>query len=119
MKNLPEIHLFVGDPAVLSSLEFALAVEGFAAFDGNRAQGIATSAAAIVVDAGRFAEGLSTFSKLRRAGYVAPAILLATNPTRQDRARAAAEDIVVVEKPLLGDDLSRALVASLELKKAA
>lgn len=113
MNKSPEIHLFVSDPAVLSSLEFALAVEGFTAFDGNAAKGDTKSPAAMVVDAGPFAEGVATVGKLRATGCIAPAILLATNPTRQSRARAAAEGIVLIEKPLLGDDLSRALFAAL------
>ena len=119
MKNSPEIHLFVSDPAVLSSLEFALAVEGFSPFDGNGADRDASAAAAVVIDASSFAEGGSISSRLRRSGCGAPAILLATNPTRQIRARAANEGILIVEKPLLGDELSSALFATLNLEKAA
>ena len=119
MKNSPEIHLFVSDRAVLSSLEFALAVEGFRPFDGNAADRTGNCAAAIIIDASSFSEGVSISSRLRRSGCAAPAILLATNPTRQNRARAASEGIHLIEKPLLGDELSRALFAALNLEKAA
>ena len=46
-------------------------------------------------------------------------ILVATSPIARERAQAAETGIVLIEKPLLGDDLSRALAAMLKLEKAA
>lgn len=103
------IMLFVRDPAVLSSLQFALAIEGFEVIDGTADGRDPAAAAALVIDQGPLAEGLAALAAIRARGYAGPAIVLATNPTARLRAEAAAARAVLVEKPLLGDELSRAL----------
>ena len=78
------ILLFESDRPVLSSLEFALALDGLPVEDG-----------------------------------AAPAILLATNPSGHTRSRAAALSAVLVEKPLLDDELARTLHLIVESTEAA
>lgn len=119
MLPTPEIHLFVADGAVLSSLEFALTVQGFRALDGSLPDDDLSTAAALVIDAATVPTALKLLQSLRGQGCSAPAIFLVTNPTRRDRKQAQAAGVAMVEKPLLGDDVSRALHYLLKLEKAA
>lgn len=119
MLPTPEIHLFVADAAVLSSLEFALAVQGFRALDGSLPDHDLSAAAAIVIDAATVPTALQLLQWLRGQGCFAPALFLVTNPTRRDRSQAQANRVAIVEKPLLGDDVSQALHHILKLEKAA
>lgn len=109
------IALLVSDLAVLSSLQFALSVEGFQL----TAAGDDLAAAALVIDQGYRGDGLAFLHALRGRGNDAPAIVLATNPTPPFRARAASAGALLIEKPLLGDELSRAIAHALEPRKAA
>lgn len=109
------IELLVSDPAVLASLQFALSIEGFeltAAGDDN-------PAAALVIDQGYRGDGLAALGAIRRRGCTAPAIVLATNPTASFRARAAGAGVALIEKPLLGDELSSAIAGALQPRRAA
>jgi DNA-binding NtrC family response regulator len=109
------IALLVSDLAVLSSLQFALSVEGFqltAAVDD-------LAAAALVIDQGFRGDGLAALDIMRVRGSTAPAIVLATNPTPSFCARAAKAGALLIEKPLLGDELSSAIAHALEPRKAA
>jgi len=101
------ILLFVDDASVLSSLEFSLSLSGFAVADGSSAD--PSTAAALVFDQACRGDGLAMLEALRTSGCKAPAVLLATNPTRALQRRVAAADATIVEKPLLGDELNRAL----------
>jgi len=113
------VLLYVSDRPVLSSLQFSLVIEGFEVADGA-ADGINPSAAsALVIDQAFRADGLAMLAAFRAAGCVTPAIVLATNPTARIRAQAAAGGTVLIEKPLLGDELSRALRAAIETQEAA
>ena len=106
------ILLFVNDRAVLSSLQFSLGLDGFILVDD--AEGVDPSAAhCLVIDQRYRGGGLAFLDELRAAGVVAPAILLVTNPTRRQHEQAAASAAVVIEKPLLGDELTQALRAIL------
>ena len=113
------IMLFVSDRPVLSSLQFALALEGFEVLDGAADGHDPAAAAALVIDQGPLAEGLAALAAFRAGGCGTPAFILATNPTRRLRAQAAAACAVLVEKPLLGDELSRALRAALQIQDTA
>ena len=109
------IALLVSDLAVLSSLQFALPVEGFQlAVSGDE-----LAAAALVIDQGYRGDGLAALQSLRGRGCGAPAIVLATNPTTPFRAQALAAGAVVIEKPLRGDELSSAITGALTQPKAA
>jgi len=115
----PLVLLFVSDRPVLSSLQFALAVEGWTVAEGGVAGSDPSFAAALLVDQGAVAAGLAILEALRESGCAAPAILLATNPTRLERAQATAAGAILIEKPLLGDELARALRAAVEGRRAA
>jgi CheY-like chemotaxis protein len=115
----PEIHLFVADAAVLSSLEFALTVQGFRALDGSLPDDDLSTAAAIVIDVATVPTALQLLQRLRSRGCSAPALFLVTNPTKRDRKQAQASGVAIIEKPLLGDDVSRALHHLLKLEEAA
>lgn len=116
MSGRNAILLFVSDGAVLSSLQFSLALEGFAVADGLAAP-VPSTAVCLVVDQACRGDGLSLLAGLRTAGCTAPALLLATNPGRSLRHRAAATGAVIVEKPLLGEELTQALRTILDAKK--
>lgn len=107
------ILLFVGDQAVLSSLEFVLGVEGFQVADGAAEGARPGAAAALVVDQGRVAQSMRCLTALRAQGCGAPAIVLTTSLTAQVRTQAVAAGAILVEKPLLGEELTRALRATL------
>lgn len=119
MSTKGAILLFVDDRPVLSSLQFSLGVEGFDIADGA-AEGFNPAAAgAFVIDQRYAGDGLATLARLRAKGCGAPAIILATNPTQRFRSRVAVCDAKLVEKPLLGDELGRAIHTALETRLAA
>jgi hypothetical protein len=113
------IMLFVSDRPVLSSLQFALALEGFEVLDGAADGNDPAAAAVLVIDEGKLADGLAALALFRASDCATPAIVLATNPTPRLRAQAAAARAVLIEKPLLGDELSRALRAALATQGGA
>ena len=113
------IMLFVSDRPVLSSLQFALAIEGFEVIDGAADGSDPAAAAALVIDRGALADGLAALAAFRAGGCGKPAIVLATNPTPRLCEQAAAARAVLIEKPLLGDELSRALRAALQTQDTA
>lgn len=103
------------DPAVLSSLEFALQTEGFtvttyASGDELLRREQMPARGCIVIDyylPGM--NGLDVALALRERAIALPIILITTHPTRTLRRSAAAEGIEIVEKPLLGNTLSEAI----------
>ena len=109
------IALLVSDHAVLSSLQFALSIEGYRL----GAAGDELAATALVIDQNWQRDGLAALLSLRAKGSSAPAIVLATHPTAAFRALAASARAVVIEKPLLGDELSSTLAQALQPRKAA
>ena len=52
-------------------------------------------------------DGADLAVRLRRKGMTAPLILMTTNPDARCRAKAARCGAVIVEKPLLDDNLVR------------
>ncbi|MEI4508657.1 histidine kinase [Sphingopyxis sp. CCNWLW253] len=103
------VVIVASDPALLSSLRFALSVEGF---DVREADDIAHPGASLVVDQDRVGGGLALVAALRAAGNSAPVILLVTHPDRNLRTRAKLLGVELLEKPLQRDDLSRLLATS-------
>lgn len=116
MSRANMIVLFVDDAAVLSSLQFALSLDGFAVADGLAAAD--PSGAVLVIDQACRGDGLAVLTSLREMGCDAPAVLLATNPSRTLRQRAVSAGVIVIEKPLLGDELNRTLHRALQVVKA-
>ena len=115
----PSVLLYVSDRPVLSSLQFALSIEGFAVTDGAAEGSDPCAAAALVIDQRYHGDGLGWLGALRTNGCSTPAVVLATNPTARLRARVIAAGAILIEKPLLGDDLTGALRACLPTQKAA
>jgi FixJ family two-component response regulator len=113
------IVLFETDQPVLSSLQFALALQGFTPADGSAAGTHVRTARCLVIDQRYHADGLKFLQELRACGIGAPAILMATNPSARLRRSAAARGVLIIEKPLLGDELTDALRATLAASKAA
>lgn len=113
------VLLFESDQPVLSSLQFALTLQGFMPEDGDAGGASISAASCLVIDQRYGSDGLGFLQDLRATGIGAPAILLATNPTERLRRRTAAHGAVVVEKPLLGDELAETLHTILHSSKAA
>lgn len=107
------ILLFVPDAAVRASLGFSLGLEGFTVVAGD------APADCLVIDQRQPAgDGVAVLARLRREGRTAPAIILATNPGRTLRERAAAAGALLVG-PLHGDALPQAVHALLNTPAAA
>lgn len=113
------VLLFIEDRPVLSSLKFSLAIEGFEVGDGAKAGIDPVAATALVIDQGYLRDGVAVLRDLRLQGCSAPAIVLATNPTTGLRAGLHAFGAELIEKPLLGNELSHAIRALLEMQEAA
>lgn len=103
------ILLFESDRPVLSALQFALTLDGFAVADGAGEGADPAAACCLVVDQRYLGDGLAFLAELRARNCDAPAILLATNPSNRTRSRTVALGGVLIEKPLLGDELARCL----------
>lgn len=97
------IQLLVEDPSVLAALRFSLSIEGFQI--GDSAQD------AFVIDERYDGDGVRILEEMRAQGNNTLAIVLATHPSRQLRNRIASCDAVLVEKPLMGDEISQTLDA--------
>ena len=114
MVNLGAVTLLVDDPSVLAALEFALSIEGFEIWPTGEKDSNLAPGGALVVDERYLGDGLLSVERLRDRGWNAPAIILSTNPSNRLRSRAAAVDAILVEKPLLGDELSGAIRSAIE-----
>ena len=103
------------DPAVRNSLKFSLQVEGFAvrAYGSGREllddPDLPARGCLIVDQKMPDMSGMDVVMVLRKRRVPLPAILITTNPSAILRQRAAEEGIPVIEKPLLGDALSRGI----------
>lgn len=108
-----------GDPALRSSLEFILNIEGYAvrAYANGRALLDDTDLPAcgcLVIDH-RLTDidGLKVVSALRARSVQLPAILIATNPNRALQLRALEANVTIVEKPLITGTLFQRIDAVL------
>ncbi|MGO4168885.1 histidine kinase [Novosphingobium sp. YAF33] len=113
------VLLFESDQPVLSSLQFALSLEGFLPADGSVLDADPATAECLVIDQRYRADGIGFLQELRDKGVVVPAILLATNPSRELRRRMKPLGAVLIEKPLLGNELTDALLTIIASSKAA
>lgn len=112
------------DPAVCSSLEFALGTEGFSVLTFASGaellqQERLPAQGCVIIDyylPGM--NGLELAMALRERQVALPIILITTHPSRSLRQSAAAEGIEIVEKPLLGNSLSESLRAAFGLGPA-
>lgn len=108
----PSILLVDDDPAVRSSISFALEIEGFdvAAFESAEevvGREMSRRYACVVIDQRLPGmDGLSLLAWLHASGEQAPAIIITSNPTPRLLERVGAVGARLVEKPLLGDELA-------------
>ena len=115
MKPARRILLVDDDPAIRASLRFSLELEGYEVVTFATAEDLLASphvagSDCLVLDyrlPGM--DGLEALEQLRRRGVTPPAILITTTPSRRVRARAAALDAPLIEKPLLCDGLTAAI----------
>ena len=111
----PMLLLVDNDPAVLASLQFSLELEGFAvdAFESGKtvlARTRLARHACLVLDYRLPGiDGLSLLTLLRERGETCPAIIITSNPTRAMRQRTTELGAVLIEKPLLSDNLTTAI----------
>jgi two-component system response regulator FixJ len=99
------------DPAVRSSLQFCLEVEGFQVRTYASGRDLLNDEA--VPDSGCLVidyrlpsmNGLDLLSELRRRKIMLPAIVVTTEPSASVRARTAAAGAALIEKPLLNESL--------------
>lgn len=114
MVSLGAISLMVDDPSVLASLEFSLSIEGFEVSRFKVSDLSLPSGGALVVDESYLGDGILSVASLRERGWNAPAIILSTNPTPRLRERVSTVHALLIEKPLLGDELSCAIRKALK-----
>lgn len=106
------IGIVEDDPAVLHSLAFALQAEGYSVCPLSNAEEASCCEAlldadCIVLDyALPGATGVTVLRTLRGRGLECPAIVIASNPSAQCRRETQALGAPLIEKPLMGEELS-------------
>jgi FixJ family two-component response regulator len=99
------------DAAVRNSLKFSLEVEGFtvrAFADGGDllCEADLADCCCLVIDQNMpRMSGLDVVAKLRNRDFLAPVILITGHPNAAVLKRATSADILIVEKPFLGNAL--------------
>jgi FixJ family two-component response regulator len=120
MRDMPGnvVLLVDDDPAIRSSLKFALELEGFDVRTFALPEEILAAdlplRGCIVVDyylPGQ--DGLELLGQLKARHVSLPAILITSNPAENVRRRASSAGVAIIEKPLLSNALSDAVRDSL------
>jgi two-component system, LuxR family, response regulator FixJ len=99
------------DPAVRSSLQFCLEIEGFlvrtyaSGSDLLNDEAVPDSGCLVIDYRLPSMNGLDLLSELRRRKIMLPAIVVTTGPSMSVRAQTAAAGAVLIEKPLLNEAL--------------
>jgi two-component system response regulator FixJ len=115
----PTVVVIDDDPAVRSSLKFALEVEGFAVrvyptgSDLLNEEEMPESGCLVTDYNLPGMNGLDLLARLRERKVSLPAILITTHPSAAVRSRAASAGVRLIEKPLLGDALFQGIRAAL------
>jgi DNA-binding response OmpR family regulator len=115
MSAAHRILLVDDDPAIRSSLTFALELEGFAVETFETGEALAARAAraddaCLVLDYRLPGlDGLAALALLRSRGIGLPAAIMTSNPTRNLRKAVDEAGAALIEKPLLCDALTRAI----------
>lgn len=107
----PLVAVVDDDPAVASSLQFALMAEGYrvnaylSASDYIRLQ--KSRVDCLIVDYKLDGmDGIALIEELDRRGALPPPLLIAANPSRRCRQWAVSSGVPLVEKPLLDSTLT-------------
>jgi len=110
-KENPIVAVVDDDPAVCNSLKFSLELEGFKVrIYGSgaallRAGDLEGCNCFLIDQKMPGLSGLETIATLRNRGFLAPAILIISEPSAVLSTRAAAAKVPIVEKPFLGNAL--------------
>jgi len=108
------------DPHVLNALRFAFEIEGYSVRTYESGEEmlagppIGPKTCLVIDERLPGLSGLDTVARLRASGVDVPAILITSHPTKNIVRRAAAADVGIVEKPLIGDALAAKVRAVLE-----
>lgn len=108
------IHIVDDDAAVCGSLKFTFELDGFdvrtyAGFKELMASDLPRSGCLIVDYNLPQINGLDLLSELDRRNVHLPSFLITSNPSPNVRQRASAQGVAIIEKPLLGNQLSEAV----------
>ena len=107
------------DPAVRSSLQFCLEIEGFlvrsysSGPDLLNDQNVPQCGCLVIDYRLPNMNGLDLLSELRRRNVMLPAILITTDPSVWVRAQTTAAGAVLIEKPLLNEALFEGIRAAM------
>jgi FixJ family two-component response regulator len=111
------------DPALRSSLEFSLRIEGYTVRTFGNASELLEEPSlpghgCMVIDQ-RLPDmtGLDLIDILRKRAIRLPAILVTTNPSKAIQRQAADAGIPIVEKPLLTGALFHRIITALETQR--
>jgi FixJ family two-component response regulator len=111
----PTVIVVDDDDALLNALAFGIEVEGYNVLPFRNAEAVLDlgeipSAECVVVDH-RLPklDGLHLIEMMRTRGVSAPTILMTSHPGAGLRARCESLQVPIVEKPLLRDELMRAI----------
>jgi len=107
----PLVAVVDDDPAVASSLEFALVVEGYRVNAYHSASDYIerqkSHVDCLIVDYKLDGmDGIAFIEEMERRGALPPPLMIAANPSRRCRQWAAASGVPLVEKPLLDSALT-------------
>lgn len=108
------VHIVDDDPAVCSSLKFALEVDGFSVQTYARSEEVLAAEISregcMIVDYNLPGlNGLDLLRELDRRDVHLPSFLITSNPALHVRRRATAQGVAIIEKPLLGNQLAEAV----------
>lgn len=108
------VHIVDDDPAVCSSLKFAFEIDGFSVRTYSRSEEVLAADfsrdGCMIVDYNLPGlNGLELLSELNERDVHLPAFLITSNPALHVRRRASAQGVAIIEKPLLGNQLSEAV----------
>jgi FixJ family two-component response regulator len=112
-KRRQTIAVIDDDLAVCNSLKFSLELEGFSVrtcasgAEMLQAPDVGSYDCFVVDQRMPQMSGLDLIDALRRKGIYTPAILIISNASMALTSRAAKAAVPIVEKPLLGDTLTR------------
>ena len=119
VKSKPVILVIDDDPAVRSSLKFALEIEGFSVrlyptgAELLDEKDMPESGCLVADFHLPGMNGLDVLARLRERDIKWPAILITTHPSVAVRDRAALAGVRLIEKPLLSDSLFQSIRAAL------
>ncbi|MFG1361227.1 response regulator transcription factor [Xanthobacter pseudotagetidis] len=108
------VHVVDDDLAVCNSLKFALEIEGFCvrtyASSREFLDADISCRGCMIVDYNLPGlNGLDLVNELDRRDVKLPTFLITSNPTARVRRRAVDQGVAIIEKPLLGNQLSEAV----------